>query len=114
VFFVFVLLAIVILSKVVTISLFEGEKWREKGGRNVKWVELNGERGNIYDERGNLLATSLPYFDIYVDVMTVSDELWNSDIDALCASLSAMLVMHPRNGMRNWSKPGKTRTGIWR
>lgn len=90
VFFVFVLLAIVILSKVVTISLFEGEKWREKGGRNVKWVELNGERGNIYDERGNLLATSLPYFDIYVDVMTVSDELWNSDIDALCASLSAM------------------------
>lgn len=91
VFFVFVLIAVLILSKVVTISLLEGEKWKERGGRNVKWVEVSGDRGNIYDERGNLLATSLPYFDIYVDVMTIADGLWHAELGALCESLSGLL-----------------------
>jgi len=95
VFFVFVLIATVIMSKVITISLFEGEKWREKGGRNVKWIEVNGERGNIYDERGNLLATSLPYFDIYVDVMTIPDQLFADSLNALSLSLSSYLGQSP-------------------
>ncbi len=95
VFFVFVLFAAVILSKVITISLFEGEKWRERGGRNVKWIEVEGERGNIYDEKGNLLATSLPHFDIYVDVMTISESLYKSELIALCHKLSNFLGYTP-------------------
>lgn len=95
VFFVFVVLAVVILSKVITISLFEGEKWRERGGRNVKWIEVNGERGNIYDSRGNLLATSLPYFDIYVDAVTISEDLFRNQLKALCDKLALMFGKTP-------------------
>lgn len=88
VFFAFMLVALLIIGKVVKISLFEGSKFRELGGRNVKWVEVKGERGNIYDIRGNLLATSLPFFDIYVDLVTSSDELFDNNIDALVVNLA--------------------------
>ena len=74
VFFAFVVLALIILGKVVKTSLLEGEKWREQGGKNIKWIEVEGERGNIYDTHGNILATTLPYFDIYVDLLTSSEE----------------------------------------
>jgi cell division protein FtsI (penicillin-binding protein 3) len=90
VFFLFVVLALIILGKVITISLFEGEKWKKLGGLNVKWIEMEGERGNIYDESGNLLATSLPYFDIYVDVMTISEPLFRTELNSLCHQMSQM------------------------
>ena len=41
------------------------------------------------------MATSLPYFDIFVDVMTVKEELYYSDIDALCNELSRFLGKSP-------------------
>ena len=56
VFFAFVLFAGIIMFKVIKIALFEGDKWREQGGRYVKWVDVEGDRGNIYDVHGNLLA----------------------------------------------------------
>lgn len=88
VFFAFALFAAVIMCKVVKITLVEGDKWRELGGRNVKWVDVKGERGNIYDQHGNLLATSLPYFDIYVDLVTSPDRLFDENINALSRKLS--------------------------
>ena len=88
VFFAFVLFALVILFKVVKTSLWEGEKWREQGGKNIKWIEIAGERGNIYDTNGNILATSLPYFDIYVDLVTSSEEDFNKNIRPLSEQLA--------------------------
>lgn len=88
VFFAFVLFALLIIGKVVKTSLLEGDKWREQGGKNIKWIEVAGERGNIYDIQGNLLATSLPYFDIYVDLVTSSEQDFNNNIQALSKQLS--------------------------
>ncbi|MBT8190567.1 MAG: transpeptidase family protein [Bacteroidia bacterium] len=89
VFFTFVLMALVILGKVVKTSLLEGEKWREQGGKNIKWIEVAGERGNIYDTHGNILATTLPYFDIYVDLVTSSEEDFKTNIGPLSVQLAA-------------------------
>lgn len=88
VFFGFVLFALIIIGKVVKTSLFEGDKWRALGGKNIKWIEVEGERGDIYDVRGNILATSLPYFDIYMDLVASTDEAFNSNIDGLSKSLA--------------------------
>ena len=98
VFFGFVLLSVVILSKVVKTSLLEGSKWRELGGKNIKWIEVEGERGNIYDTHGNILATSLPYFDIYVDLVTSSQ----SDFDENIKPLSEQLARHFGRTAREW------------
>jgi cell division protein FtsI (penicillin-binding protein 3) len=87
VFFAFVLFAGIIMFKVIKIALFEGDKWREQGGRYVKWVDVEGDRGNIYDVHGNLLATSLPYFDVYVDLVTIPNQFFKDNITSLSRNL---------------------------
>lgn len=84
----FVLYALLIAFRVVNISVVEGEKWREKGGHNVKWMQVEAERGNIYDKNGNLLATSLPFFEIRMDLLVPRKDLFNKDIDSLSLCLA--------------------------
>ena len=88
VFFAFFLLAMIIMAKVVKTAVVEGDKWKAEGGKNIKLVEVEGERGNIYSANGNLLATSLPYFDIKVDLLVSSDANFYKHIDALSKSLA--------------------------
>ena len=63
-----VLVAVVIFGMAVNISVVEGEKWRAKSAqRYVKAVTIEADRGNILSADGSLLATSLPFFDIFFD-----------------------------------------------
>lgn len=91
VFGAFVLFALVIIFKVVKIGIVEGDRWRSKGGKNVKWVELQSDRGDIYDVRGNLLATSLPYFEVRMDLLSPRQEDFDSNVDSLAICLSKYL-----------------------
>ena len=88
VFFVFVLFAAIIYGQVIKIAVVEGEKWKSRGGKNIKWIEVEGERGNIYDCNGELLSTSIPQFDIYVDLKTSTDKCFNANIKMLSQELS--------------------------
>ena len=89
IFFAFVVLALIIIAKVVKTAVVEGDKWRAEGGKHVKLIDVEGERGNIYCEHGNLLATSLPYFDIKLDLVpTEKDVYFNENISALSQKMS--------------------------
>jgi len=66
----------------------EGEKYRAEVGKNIKLKEVEGQRGDIYSINGNLLATSIPQFDIYVDLVTPKEKLFNENIDALSRSMA--------------------------
>ena len=35
--------------------------------QHLKYFDINAERGSIYSEDGNMLSTSIPVFDVYVD-----------------------------------------------
>lgn len=84
----FVLMTVVIFYRVVKVSLVEGDKWRAQGGKNVKMVPLQADRGNIYSDDGTVLVTSLPFFDIRMDLNVVRDDVFNSGIDSLAWLLS--------------------------
>lgn len=84
----FVLYALVIVWKIGNITFFEGEKWRSLGEKNVKWINVEADRGNIFDANGNLLATSLPFFDIRIDLKVSNSKLFESEIDSLCLKLA--------------------------
>ncbi len=88
---VFLILGLVILFKVFTVTIVEGDKWRAKGGVNVKYVPIASERGNIYAVDGRLLATSLPYFEVRMDLSVPSSKLFESKIDSLSYMLSAYI-----------------------
>ncbi len=84
----FVILSAVILVRVVKVSVIEGEKWRKLSGVNVKMMPVYADRGNIYAEDGSLLATSLPFFEIRMDLMVPSQERFDNGIDSLSYYLS--------------------------
>lgn len=47
-------------------------------------------RGEILDVNLNPLVTSVTFYDVYMDPVTVKDELWNSEIGNLSIGLSAL------------------------
>ncbi|MDP9040671.1 MAG: transpeptidase family protein, partial [Bacteroidota bacterium] len=46
----------------------QGNYWKAlSDSLHQKYVDLSAERGTIYSEDGNMLSTSVPYFNIYID-----------------------------------------------
>jgi cell division protein FtsI (penicillin-binding protein 3) len=63
-----VLLSVCILGRAVYIQQFQGNYWRSKSDSlHTRLMPMQAERGTIYSEDGNMLSTSVPYFDIYID-----------------------------------------------
>ena len=63
-----VLICLAVLGRVFFIQQVQGKYWRAlSDSLHQKYVDLNAERGTIYSEDGNMLSTSVPYFNIYID-----------------------------------------------
>ncbi len=61
-------LGVVVLSRAIYIQRVQGEYWKSiSNTQHLKYFDVNAERGTIYSEDGNMLSTSIPVFDIYVD-----------------------------------------------
>ena len=57
-----------ILGKAIIIQKVQGDHWRSMGdSMHQKIVEIDADRGTIFSEDGQMLSTSLPQFDIYMD-----------------------------------------------
>jgi cell division protein FtsI (penicillin-binding protein 3) len=57
-----------VLGRAFYIQNFEGDHWRGMSdSMHQRFVELDAERGTIYSEDGQMLSTSIPYFDLYMD-----------------------------------------------
>lgn len=57
---------------------------------SYKIEEIEAKRGSIFSSDGRPLSTSVPYFQIRMDCVVISDTLFNNNIDALCRSLSQL------------------------
>lgn len=92
-YFCICLFGIAIIYKICQVQFAEGEMWRAKANNfSTKIFDVEAVRGNIYDNNGILLATSLPYYEVGVDVNTeaITDEVFEENIDSLaycCAKL---------------------------
>ena len=65
-----VVLSLVILGKAFYIQRVQGNYWRSMSDSlHQRIVELDADRGTIYSEDGQMLSTSLPQFDIYIDFL---------------------------------------------
>ena len=60
--------SLVILGRVVYIQQVQGTYWRDQAKQQQqRFIEVDADRGTIYSEDGNMLSTSIPFFDIYID-----------------------------------------------
>lgn len=92
-FIVFFIASIAIAYRIYIIQFKEGEYWRKKSKEiSTKFIEVEASRGNIFDQNYNLLATSLPYYDIGIDVNVpgLDDKTFNSKKDSLALMLSQL------------------------
>jgi cell division protein FtsI (penicillin-binding protein 3) len=89
-----VLLSFIVLGRAVYIQRVQGNYWRSMSdSMHQKFVELNAERGTIYSEDGEMLSTSVPYFDIYIDfgadgLREKSGKRFKDNIDSFSIALS--------------------------
>lgn len=77
-------IALILMYKTVVIGVVEGPKWRSYGERSyVKTRPIKAERGNILAHDGSLLATSVPFFDLYFDPTVATDDAYFDNLDTL-------------------------------
>ena len=88
---VFSIIAMVIAYKVVKISVVEGDKWRQKGGVNVQWMELDADRGNIYADDESILVTSMQLYEVRMDMKVLNDKVFYEKVDSLALMLSTTI-----------------------
>jgi len=62
------ILGIMVLGRAMYIQQVQGSYWKGVGDSlQLKEQDIEAERGSIYSEDGNMLSTSIPVFDIYID-----------------------------------------------
>jgi cell division protein FtsI (penicillin-binding protein 3) len=80
-----------IIGKILYIQLVEGEMWKAKAEKlSLKYFTIQPNRGNIYDVNGEMLATSVPLFEVRMDVASplIHDSTFKKDVDSLAICLS--------------------------
>lgn len=87
----FVLLGLGIVLKICYIQFVEGAKWREKAEMiTFKNRVVTPSRGDICATDGRVLSTSVPYYEIRMDLKAggLSDSVFMKNIDSLAIRLS--------------------------
>lgn len=89
------LFAFMLLFQIVKVQFVDGSELQQEAKvRTLVMRNIKAPRGNIFadNEPRTTLALSVPRYDIYMDLMTVKEELFNENIEALSDSLSALFI----------------------
>ncbi len=86
----------VIFGKAFYIQQMQGNHWRSLGDTlHLRWEEVEAQRGTIFSEDGQMLSTSIPQFDIYVDfaadgLREKKGKRFRENVDSLSIGLSGL------------------------
>ena len=83
--------AVAVAVQLLNIQIVDGEKYNQLAEeRTYRNFTIPANRGNLYDTNGNLLATSIPKYDIRFDAVTVTDKNFEGNVVGLARELSKM------------------------
>ena len=94
VYFTMVVVAVAILVRILVLQFVQHGKWSAMSEKYVyKTTEMPANRGDILSYDGRLLASSVPYYTIYMDTRStgMSAETWSKGINGLSAGLAKHL-----------------------
>ena len=86
-----------IIGQIVRIQFVEGDEWRAKADSlTLRYVNIDAPRGNIFSSDGRLLSTSIPIYDIRMDMRAdgLSNEVFDANIDSLSICLAGLFKDH--------------------
>ena len=82
-------LGIAVVIKLLTIQLVQGKKYRGLAEKyTTRPMVIPANRGNVYSINGNLLATSIPKYDIRFDALAPNNKNFEKHLDGFADSLS--------------------------
>ncbi len=88
-----VLFALAVFVKLCDVQFRQGHKWVAMADSlSIKEFEVEATRGNIYSVDGSLLATSVPEYELRMDLFAggiQDDKVFNSKVDSLAMKLSS-------------------------
>jgi cell division protein FtsI (penicillin-binding protein 3) len=106
--FVMLVFAVLIIYKLVNITLIEGEKYKKDAEeRIVKEFDIAANRGNIYANDGNLLATSVSKFDVRMDLVTIPAKYFNKYVKDLSVELHKMFGKKSASEYELWLRKAR-------
>ena len=69
--------------------------------REYRVRELEASRGNIFSSDGQLMATSIPLFDVFFDYKAVDSVFLANNIDSLCQQMADLF---PKRNAKEWKE----------
>lgn len=89
-----VLLAIAVLLRLGQVQFVQGSKWKAMADSlSTKYINVEATRGNIYSNDGSLLATSVPEYELRMDMFAggIADkEVFEEKVDSLGMKLAQL------------------------
>lgn len=95
--------ALAIVYRIVQVQYIQGDAWREKAKQlTIAYENIEASRGNIFDVNGNLLATSLPYYEVGMDVNApaLTPDTFNKYVGPLAKELATMFPTKSKKDFR--------------
>jgi cell division protein FtsI (penicillin-binding protein 3) len=99
------LLSLAVIIQLYRLQYIQGDKWKQMASKSsTRYETIEAVRGNIYSVDGSLLATSVPEYELHMDMIAggiVDDKVFFSKVDSLAASLSKL---YPEKSVRDYSR----------
>ncbi|KGE15539.1 penicillin-binding protein [Sphingobacterium deserti] len=84
--------ALLVFGKLLHLQYVDGGDWRAMADSlTIRERSIEAARGNIYSNDGNLLATSVPEYELRFDAMSIpaeANDVFNSKVDSLATRLA--------------------------
>lgn len=117
------LIALAVVGKTIYIMTAKRDYWTKVANRVKRdSVDIKPMRGNILSSNGELMASSLPEFKVYMDFKTLheskTDTLWDEKIDSICQGLATIFPEKPASAFRTELEEGRKKQSrhwsIWK
>jgi len=88
-----------VIVQLYRVQVVQGKKWRAMSSTlSTQYQTVDAARGNIFSVDMSLLATSVPEYDIHMDMMAAAagdEHIFNEKVDSLAMKLSQMFKDRP-------------------
>ncbi|RNL54261.1 penicillin-binding protein [Pedobacter jejuensis] len=89
-----VLFALAVFLRLGQVQFIQGHKWKAMADSlSTRYMTVEATRGNIYSNDGSLLATSVPEYELHMDMFAggiADDKIFNEKVDSLGMKLAAI------------------------
>lgn len=115
VLFGFTMFALVIIGNILVVMFKEREFWETVKNKNIHPVSIEPQRGNILNDNGELMVSTLPLYKIHIDfdyynrrnktdekeTRHKKDSIWRADMHSLCVGLNEIF---PNKSVESFEK----------